>query len=316
MSGMDLFFSSAPNQKARYSEYHIWKTYKTLMDVGPISRKKLSDELEIGEGSTRSILERMIKEGHVEVTKKGAALRDEGRKRFEELDFICKHLEHGFLYPGKFSCVLLLRKMARMIEGYLQEDRIINYDGVTINFAYFLNGQIKLYGKNTQISEDKISTLYDLFALDEEDLLVMASAENLGEAEREAVIRALALTNLTSRCWEDGVGIVEKGTEKLELRCYTLIVHELMGRLPVTMRYKNKSGVRCEGGRIIDSNYTGPVLEEALDKGKILRKVAPSGPYKGVPIIAVPIKRMGEIVGVIGVVDITKGAVFDILNKM
>jgi len=41
--------------------------------------------------------------------------------------------------------------------------------------------------------------------------------------------------------------------------------HELLS-LPVTMRSKNKKGVRLEKGTVLDNDYKAPVLEEAIKK--------------------------------------------------
>ena len=39
-----------------------------------------------------------------------------------------------------------------------------------------------------------------------------------------------------------------------------LAIHELVNRLPLTMRSKTQPGVRIEEGNIMDYNYTGPTL--------------------------------------------------------
>lgn len=91
-----------------------------------------------------------------------------------------------------------------------------------------------------------------------------------------------------------------------EIAPIALAIHELCG-LPVTMRTKNKRGVRVENHQVIDYNYTGPVLEEVLEKGEIIRKIPDHGPYKGIPVVVVPVKVKGETVAAIGVIDETYG---------
>jgi hypothetical protein len=92
-------------------------------------------------------------------------------------------------------------------------------------------------------------------------------------------------------------------------------VHELLNRLPVTARSRERPGLRVEEGRVIDRNYTGPVLEAAI-ADNLLKKVTPaSGPYKGVPVIVAPIRgERGTAIGAIGVVDIT--GIFDLATLM
>ncbi|MDD1717249.1 MAG: DUF2111 domain-containing protein [Methanoregulaceae archaeon] len=85
-----------------------------------------------------------------------------------------------------------------------------------------------------------------------------------------------------------------------------LAVHELFNRLPVTARSRDHPGVRIEKGRVIDREYTGPVLEQVLAENQ-LKKVTPlSGYYKGIPVVVSPVRdEEGDAIAAIGVVDIT-----------
>ncbi|AAM01785.1 DUF2111 domain-containing protein [Methanopyrus kandleri] len=94
-----------------------------------------------------------------------------------------------------------------------------------------------------------------------------------------------------------------------------MAVHELVNRLPVTMRTRDNPGVRIEDGEVIDDEYTGPVLEEVLEKGEVIRKVPESGPYEGTPVVVVPIKDEGETIAALGVVDLTYG-IYSSLRKV
>ncbi len=89
-----------------------------------------------------------------------------------------------------------------------------------------------------------------------------------------------------------------------EIAPFAMAVHELLG-LPVTMRSLYKRGVRVEKGKILDANYTGPVLEQVLKENKIIRTIPTSGKYTGIPVIVVPIRnREGYGIAAIGVVDV------------
>jgi hypothetical protein len=85
---------------------------------------------------------------------------------------------------------------------------------------------------------------------------------------------------------------------------FAMAVHELL-RLPVTMRSLNKKGVRIEKGKILDNNYTGPILELVLKENKTIRAIPTSGKYAGVPVIVAPIRnKEGYGIAAIGVVDV------------
>ncbi|MGB9938053.1 MAG: DUF2111 domain-containing protein [Methanobacterium sp.] len=95
---------------------------------------------------------------------------------------------------------------------------------------------------------------------------------------------------------------------------FALAVHEIVNKLPTTMRSKNSMGVRVEEGKIVDYDYTGPVLEKALNEGKIIREIPDNGPYIGIPVIVVPIIENNEVICVLGLIDITKGIFSDLMQ--
>ena len=75
--------------------------------------------------------------------------------------------------------------------------------------------------------------------------------------------------------------------------------------LPITLRSKNKRGVRVEKGEVIDFDYTGPVLERALEEDRVIRTTPLTGKYARIPIVVVPIRnRKEEVIAALGVVDV------------
>ena len=85
---------------------------------------------------------------------------------------------------------------------------------------------------------------------------------------------------------------------------FAMAVHYLTG-LPVTMRSKNKLGVRIERGTVLDTFYDGPMLQKALEKGQVVREIPTTGRYRGVPIVVSPIwNGEGRVLAAIGMVDV------------
>jgi len=103
------------------------------------------------------------------------------------------------------------------------------------------------------------------------------------------------------------------GSEELEP--IVLAVHELIHRLPVTAKSRDRDGIRVEDGRIIDRAYNGPILLEAIAKNQLIAITPSSGAYKGVPVTVTPIRdNDGNAIGAIGIVDIT--GIFDLATLM
>ena len=100
-----------------------------------------------------------------------------------------------------------------------------------------------------------------------------------------------------------------------DLEPLVLAVHELIHRLPVTAKSREKDGIRVEEGRVVDRHYNGPVLLEVLAKNQTIQVTPASGAYKGVPVMVTPIRdKDGNAIGAIGVVDIT--GIFDLATLM
>ena len=93
-----------------------------------------------------------------------------------------------------------------------------------------------------------------------------------------------------------------------------IAIHELVNRLPITMRTQKSGGVRIEDGEVLETDYSGPILEKVLKEGEISKETPTSGPYKGNPVIVVPLKENNEVIAVIGVIDTTKGIYSDIME--
>lgn len=98
-----------------------------------------------------------------------------------------------------------------------------------------------------------------------------------------------------------------KGTSSKDIFPLAYAIHILVNKSPVTMRSRDKPGVRIEKGKLLDDNYEGYVLKQVLDYGEILRVTPICGPYAGVPVVVVPVKEEDEISGAVGIVDLTAG---------
>ena len=109
--------------------------------------------------------------------------------------------------------------------------------------------------------------------------------------------------------------VIHAGSTPEDLEPIGMALHELLSRLPVTLRSAELPGLRIEGGGFVDRSYTGPVLEQVLRENRLLKSTPVSGPYKGVPVVVCPIRDSDQqAIGAIGVVDIT--GIFDLATLM
>jgi hypothetical protein len=96
--------------------------------------------------------------------------------------------------------------------------------------------------------------------------------------------------------------ISDNATEE-DLSPLALAINEVV-KLPITLRSLNAPGIRVENGKIIDTNYSGPILEEVLRTGKPVRTIPNRGAYKGIPVAVAPIKVEGKTIAALGIVDL------------
>jgi hypothetical protein len=98
---------------------------------------------------------------------------------------------------------------------------------------------------------------------------------------------------------------ITKDSTADDLEPIAMAIYGVIG-LPITMRSKNHNGVRIENSKVVDYNYTGEYLEEALQTGKIVHGFARNGPYKGMPVIVSPIKnKLGETIAAFGAINLS-----------
>jgi hypothetical protein len=93
-----------------------------------------------------------------------------------------------------------------------------------------------------------------------------------------------------------------------EITPIAMAIHEVLMGLPVTMRTLNKRGVRIEKGKVVDNDYSGPILEMALKTNSTIRTVPKTGTCAGIPVTVTTIKNNeGNAIAAIGIVDIIHG---------
>jgi hypothetical protein len=97
--------------------------------------------------------------------------------------------------------------------------------------------------------------------------------------------------------------VISEDARSEDLAPIALAINEIV-RLPITMRSLEYPGVRVEKGKVLDSSYSGPILEDVLKTGRPIRTIPERGAYKGVPVSVAPIAADGKTVAAVGVVDV------------
>lgn len=75
----------APGRLPSFAEAHVVMALEDISNVGTVGRLKLSKDLQLGEGETRTLVRHLKKEGLVEVSRSGISLSVDGRKLLSSL---------------------------------------------------------------------------------------------------------------------------------------------------------------------------------------------------------------------------------------
>ena len=288
----------------KFKDYHIWKAMWCLSRESPLGRKSLSAKLNIGEGSTRTILSILQESGIVTIRKNGISLSPDGRVAWNEVMMDIQPVDAlESLTIGEHNCAVRVPHAAlRVNMGCEERDAAIKAGAVGATTLLYSKGSLIFPGNDYPVSPKSQKAIQNAFDLQNDDAIIIGTAHTPELAEEGAVTAALELIG--------GLRLTQEKTESTasmntnELIAFAFMVHDLVGGLPTCAKPRDSLGVRIENGRVVDNAYTGAVMEEVIEAGTTIRRIAVSGPYKGIRVIVSPVEINNKVVASIGVVDI------------
>ena len=288
----------------KFNDYHIWKAFECLDDNTPVGRKKLSQMLGIGEGSTRTILAMMQDQNMIIIGKSGIFLTDKGSEFKKSVHMDVADVSISDITIGDRDCAVRVPKMARNVKyGCEERDAAIKSGATGATTLIYTNGKLIFPGSDYPVEPEVEAKIRSVFSLKNDDVVIIGTGPTRESAEVGAVVAGLTIMGglQFNRELKDVLSQKSTGNELLSL---AFAIHDLVGGLPVCAKSRDNLGVRIENGAVIDNAYSGPVLEEVINVGTTIRKIATAGPYKGIRVIVTPIELDNRIIAAIGVVDI------------
>ena len=288
----------------KFNDYHIWKAFQCLDETSPVGRKKLSQLLGIGEGSTRTILSMMQDQSMITIGKSGILLTEAGAEFKKSVHMDVADVSISDLTIGDRDCAVRVPKMARNVKyGCEERDAAIKSGATGATTLIYTNGKLIFPGSDYPVDAEIESKIRSVFSLKNDDVVIIGTGPTEESAEIGAVIAGLTIMGglQFNRELKDILTQRSTGNELLSL---AFAIHDLVGGLPVCAKSRDNLGIRIENGAVIDNAYSGPVLEEVINAGTTIRKIATAGPYKCIRVIVTPIELDNRIIAAIGVVDI------------
>ncbi len=288
----------------KFNDYHMWKTFECLDEKTSVGRKKLSAMLGIGEGSTRTILSIIQEQNLISIGKSGISLTAKGAEFKKTMHMDVADVSISDLTIGDKDCAVRVPRMARNVRyGCEERDAAIKSGATGATTLVYSNGKLIFPGSDFPVEPEIESKVRSVFSLKNDDVVIIGTGPTREMAEIGAVMAGLTIMGgfQFNRELKDILSSRSSANEMISL---AFAIHDLVGGLPVCAKSRDNLGIRIENGAVIDNAYNGPVLEEVINAGTTIRKIATAGPYKGIRVIVTPIELDNRIIAAIGVVDI------------
>ncbi|KPV63450.1 MAG: hypothetical protein AOA66_0926 [Candidatus Bathyarchaeota archaeon BA2] len=197
----------APGRAPSFTEAHVIKALKIIGGREAVGRIRLSKELELGEGVTRTLVKHLKNEGIIEVSRSGIVLSEYGEKLFSDLG---SRISEGVEVPpspltvGPFNIAVLVRDAAGVVKmGLEQRDTAIKAGALGATTLIFSRNRLTMPSMEKIDVFKGISSIHEMLISKlnpkENDVIVIGSGENKRLAELGAKMAAFELlTRLAS----------------------------------------------------------------------------------------------------------------------
>ncbi|MEM1539118.1 MAG: DUF4443 domain-containing protein [Candidatus Bathyarchaeia archaeon] len=189
----------APGPAPTFSVLHLMRTLELVAEK-PIGRSKLAQELKIGEGAVRTIINRLKSKGLLSTSKAGCFLTDKGLKLYEEYRRIFGGevvIVKDKLIPANYNFALLVKNCGHKIKsGMEQRDAAVKMGAEGAAAMVFKNGRLVIPSASDDASKDFPSLTEQLIKLlkpEENDAIIIGGAESLDLARYGAMAAAWTL---------------------------------------------------------------------------------------------------------------------------
>jgi len=195
-----LLEEKAPGPYPSFSVYHLIKGLELVAKTGQVGRGKLAEELKIGEGATRTLIERLKAAHLISVSKKGCSLTEKGKKIWNEFESIFpqkNNLEKNELALADCNVAVQIRGGGdRVRTGVEQRDAAVIAGAKGAATLVFKGNKLVMPNVSEDVSQDfpiVFRQITALLRLKENDAVVIGSADTWSRAEYGALAAAWTL---------------------------------------------------------------------------------------------------------------------------
>ncbi|MDI6643083.1 MAG: DUF4443 domain-containing protein [Candidatus Hodarchaeaceae archaeon] len=180
----------------RFSEIHVRMALDLVAKHGRVGRKQLTEELGVGEGSIRTILNQLKERGLITSSRGGHALTAKGRRSLGK-PFELIQVDVGSLTVDKVNVATIVRGAAAKVKrGIEQRDEAIKVGATGATVLIFRGGKLQFPDGFLKVGKRSTEVLMKSFNPREGDVIIIGSARDVVTAEAGAKAAARSLASL------------------------------------------------------------------------------------------------------------------------
>lgn len=187
---------TAPGMSPEYSMAHVLKALQLISSGEGIGRQKLSREIGVGEGTVRTLIKRLRKEGLVESSRQGLTLTISGREVLSEILRLMKEIElpKTEVTIGSRDYAVLVKKAANHVrKGVEQRDAALFAGAMGATTLVFDGEHLFMPGIEMKPDASISEMLIKHLKPERGDVIIIGSAETANSAEIGAKSATLKL---------------------------------------------------------------------------------------------------------------------------
>lgn len=196
----EISSKSAPGPSPSFNMLDLIRLLRLLAESGRAGRIKISRELGLGEGATRTMLKRLSEAGLIITLKTGCSLSDRGRSLWNNIAKIMpKIVEIGsneLTLAPKSVAILVKGRADKVKSGIEQRDAAVSIGAKGAVTMVFRNNKVIIPGVSVDLERDYPYAFKEIMRLinpSEGDVIIISSADSLIKAEYGALAAAWSI---------------------------------------------------------------------------------------------------------------------------
>jgi predicted transcriptional regulator len=188
----------APGPSPSFSLFHMLHALELIAEKA-IGRNKLAENLNVGEGAIRTIIERLKNAGLITTSKVGCTLTNKGLKLWKKYKSTLKkaEIQKSELAFTEYSSAILIKNSGNKIKsGVEQRDAAVKAGAKGATTIIFKKGRLIIPSVSSNMINDfpkAANQIINLLKPKENDAIIIGSGNSLEEASQGALAAAWTL---------------------------------------------------------------------------------------------------------------------------